>query len=190
MKLNKFIALALSFICLAQVNAQNLNIIPEPFHIAKGTGVFQFPKSIAINSPSSTNELTDQIAKQLRVVTGKTVFFSKNDPSITLDIIKDDVIGNEGYTLNINAKGIIISANTNAGLFYGWQTLQQIMPSAIYAKTLQTNVQWNAPFVSIIDKPRFAWRGMMLDVSRHFFSKADVKVFIDDIDALEAEFNA
>jgi hexosaminidase len=181
MKLNKFIALALSFICLAQVNAQNLNIIPEPFHIAKGTGVFQFPKSIAINSPSSTNELTDQIAKQLRVVTGKTVFFSKNDPSITLDIIKDDVIGNEGYTLNINAKGVIISANTNAGLFYGWQTLQQIMPSAIYAKTLQTNVQWNAPFVSIIDKPRFAWRGMMLDVSRHFFSKADVKVFIDDM---------
>ena len=181
MKLNKFIALALSFICLAQVNAQNLNIIPEPFHIAKGTGVFQFPKSIAINSPSSANELTDQIAKQLRVVTGKTVFFSKNDPSITLDIIKDDVIGNEGYTLNINAKGIIISANTNAGLFYGWQTLQQIMPSAIYAKTLQTNVQWNAPFVSIIDKPRFGWRGMMLDVSRHFFSKADVKVFIDDM---------
>ena len=181
MKLNKFIALALSFICLAQVNAQNLNIIPEPFHIAKGTGVFQFPKSIAINSPSSANELTDQIAKQLRVVTGKTVFFSKNDPSITLDIIKDDVIGNEGYTLNINAKGIIISANTNAGLFYGWQTLQQIMPSAIYAKTLQTNVQWNVPFVSIIDKPRFGWRGMMLDVSRHFFSKADVKVFIDDM---------
>jgi len=181
MKLNNFIALTLSFICLTQVNAQNLNIIPEPFHVAKGTGVFQFPKSIAINAPSSANELTDLIAKQLRAVTGKTVFFSKNDPSITLDIIKDEVLGNEGYSLNVNATGIVISANTNAGLFYGWQTVQQIMPSAIYAKSLQTNVQWNAPYVSIIDKPRFGWRGMMLDVSRHFFSKADVKVFIDDM---------
>lgn len=181
MKLNKLFALALSFICLTLVNAQNLNIIPEPFHAVKGTGVYQFSKSISIHAPTSANEVSDQIAKQLRTVTGKTVFFSKNEPSITLDIIKDDVIGNEGYTLNVNASGIVISANTNAGLFYGWQTVQQILPAAIYAKTLQSNVQWNVPFVSIIDKPRFGWRGMMLDVSRHFFSKADVKVFIDDM---------
>jgi hexosaminidase len=181
MKLNMLFALVLSFICLTQVNAQNLNIIPEPFHAVKGTGVFQLPKSISINAPTSANEVSEIIAKQLRTVTGKTVYFSKNEPSITLDIIKDDVIGNEGYTLNVNASGIIISANTNAGLFYGWQTVQQILPAAIYAKTLQSNVQWNVPFVSIIDKPRFGWRGMMLDVSRHFFSKADVKVFIDDM---------
>ncbi len=181
MKPLKFFLLAVSCIYLTQTNAQNLNIIPEPFDAVKGTGVFQFPKSIAINAPSSANEVTDQIAKQLRTVTGKTVLFSKNGPSITLNIIKDNEIGNEGYTLNINATGIVISANSNAGLFYGWQTVQQIMPAAIYAKTLQTNIQWNAPFVSIIDKPRFSWRGMMLDVSRHFFSKADVKVFIDDM---------
>lgn len=181
MKLNKFIALALLFICLTQVNAQSLNIVPEPFHAVKGTGVFQFSKSIAINAPSSANELTDQIAKQLRVVTGKNVFINKNEPSITLAIIKDEVLGNEGYTLNVNASGIVISANTNAGLFYGWQTVQQIMPSAIYSKSLQSTVQWNVPYVSIIDKPRFGWRGMMLDVSRHFFSKEDVKVFIDDM---------
>ena len=181
MKLKKFIALAMLFICLTQVNAQSLNIIPEPFQVVKGNGIYQFPKSIAINAPSSANEVTDQIAIQLRKSTGKTVFFSKNSPSITLDLIKDEVLGNEGYTLNVNANGIIISANTNAGLFYGWQTVQQIMPAAIYANKLQSNVNWQLPYVSIIDKPRFSWRGMMLDVSRHFFSKADVKVFIDDM---------
>ena len=181
MKLKKFIALAMSFICLTQVNAQNLNIIPEPFQVAKGTGIYQLPKSIAINAPSSANEVTDQIAIQLRKSTGKTVFFSKNSPSITLDLIKDEVLGNEGYTLNVNANGVIISANTNAGLFYGWQTVQQIMPAAIYANKVQNNVQWQLPYVSIIDKPRFVWRGMMLDVSRHFFSKEDVKIFIDDM---------
>jgi hexosaminidase len=181
MKLRKFLLLVVTVGCLNQLNAQNLNIIPEPFHVAKGTGVFQFPKSIAIDAPSGANEVADQIAKQLKTVTGKTISFSKNAPSITLDIIKDDVIGNEGYTLNVNATGILISANTNAGLFYGWQTVQQIMPAAIYANKIQNNIQWQLPYVSIIDKPRFVWRGMMLDVSRHFFSKADVKVFIDDM---------
>ena len=181
MKLRKFLLLVVTVGYLNQLSAQNLNIIPEPFHVAKGTGVFQFPKSIAIDAPSSANEVADQIAKQLKTVTGKTISFSKNAPSITLDIIKDDVIGNEGYTLNVNATGILISANTNAGLFYGWQTVQQIMPAAIYANKIQNNIQWQLPYVSIIDKPRFVWRGMMLDVSRHFFSKADVKVFIDDM---------
>jgi hexosaminidase len=181
MKLRKFLLLVVTVGCLNQLSAQNLNIIPEPFHVAKGTGVFQFPKSIAIDAPSSANEVADQIAKQLKTVTGKTISFTKNAPSITLDIIKDDVIGNEGYTLNVNATGILISANTNAGLFYGWQTVQQILPAAIYANKMQNNIQWQLPYVSIIDKPRFGWRGMMLDVSRHFFSKADVKVFIDDM---------
>ncbi len=181
MKPLKFILLAVSCIYLTPSNAQNLNIIPEPFQVVKGTGLYQFPKSITINAPESANDVSEQIAKQLRIVTGKTVINSKKDPSITLNIIKDDEIGNEGYTLNINTNGIVIGANTNAGLFYGWQTVQQIMPAAIYANKLQSNIQWQLPYVSIIDKPRFSWRGMMLDVSRHFFSKADVKVFIDDM---------
>ena len=181
MKLNKCLLLVLAICIYSQLSAQNLNIIPEPFHVAKGAGNFQFPKTIAINAPSSANEVTDQIAAQLRKVTGKTVYFSKNNASINLEIIKDEVLGNEGYTLNVNGAGVTISANTNAGLFYGWQTVQQIMPAAIYAKSVQANTQWQLPFVSIIDKPRFGWRGMMLDVSRHFFSKADVKVFIDDM---------
>ncbi len=181
MKPNKLIAFALSFICLTQVSAQNLNIIPEPFQVAKGTGVYQFPKSIAINAPTAANVVTDQMAVQLRKATGKTVYFSKNSASITLELIKDEVLGTEGYTLNINASGITISANTNAGLFYGWQTVQQILPPAIYSNKANTTIQWQAPFVSIIDKPRFSWRGMMLDVSRHFFSKEDVKIFIDDM---------
>ena len=181
MKSLKFIGLALSLIYLTQLKGQNINIIPEPYQIVKGNGVFEFSKSISIKAPTNASELSDQIAKQLSVVTGKTVLFSKKKPSITLDIVKNDLIGNEGYTLNVNANGIVISANTNAGLFYGWQTVQQILPPAIYANKLQSNIQWQLPFVSVIDKPRFAWRGMMLDVSRHFFSKADVKVFIDDM---------
>ena len=181
MKLNKCLVLVLTMFFFSQLSAQTVNIIPEPFHVAKAAGNFQFPKSIAINAPSSANEVTEQIATQLSTATGKTVYYSKNNASINLEIIKDEVLGNEGYTLNVNATGVTISANTNAGLFYGWQSVQQIMPAAIYAKSIQANTQWQLPFVSIIDKPRFGWRGLMLDVSRHFFNKADVKVFIDDM---------
>jgi hexosaminidase len=181
MKLNKLLMTVTALCCLNGLIAQKLNIIPEPFSATKGIGNFQLPKSIAINAPSTANAVVDLIAQQLRIATGKTVYFSKNNVSIELAIIKDEVLGDEGYTLNVNEKGIDIKANTNAGLFYGWQTVQQIMPAAIYAKSTQANTQWQLPYVSIIDKPRFGWRGMMLDVSRHFFSKADVKTFIDDM---------
>lgn len=181
MKIMKLVLTSLFICSLTGLMAQGLGIIPEPFHSVKGTGIYQFSKSISINAPTSANEVTDLIAKQLRTVTGKTVYFSKNEPSITLQIVKDDVIGNEGYLLNVNSNGVLISANTNAGLFYGWQSLQQIMPAAIYGKTIAKDINWQVPHCSIIDKPRFGWRGMMLDVSRHFFSKEDVKVFIDDM---------
>lgn len=181
MKLNKLVVLALALSSITMLNAQNLNIIPEPLHVVKGNGNFQLPKSIAIDAPSTANEVVDQIASQLRTTTGKTVYFSKNHPTLTLSIIKDETLGSEGYNLNVNANGIAINANSNAGLFYGWQTLQQILPAAIYAKSVQANIQWQLPYVAIKDKPRFVWRGLMLDVARHFFSKADVKKFIDDM---------
>jgi hexosaminidase len=181
MKWTKLLLTALSICCINGLMAQGLGIIPEPYLSTKGNGVYTLPKSISISAPGTANELSETIAKQLRLTTGKTVYFSKNEPTIELSIVKDDVIGEEGYLLNVNTKGIQIKANTNAGLFYGWQSLQQLLPAAIYGKTISKNTNWQLTHCSIIDKPRFGWRGMMLDVSRHFFSKEDVKVFIDDM---------
>ncbi|MCF8406802.1 MAG: family 20 glycosylhydrolase [Chitinophagaceae bacterium] len=162
-------------------NAQTISIIPEPYQMTKGTGTYTLPKSIAINAPSSANAISDIMAGKLRITTGRVVYFSKNKPSIDLQIINDANLGTEGYTLDINEKGIQLKANANAGLFFGWQTVMQLLPSSVYANSLQANTNWSLPYVSIIDKPRFGWRGMMLDVSRHFFSKEDVKTFIDDM---------
>ena len=185
MKLNKILTIALTATLMmggiSTANAQTISIIPEPYQMTKGTGTYTLPKSIAINAPSSANAISDLMAGKLRTATGRVVYFTKNKPSIDLQVVNDVNLGSEGYSLDINEKGIQIKANANAGLFFGWQTVMQLLPSAVYANSLQANTNWTLPYVSIIDKPRFSWRGMMLDVSRHFFSKADVKTFIDDM---------
>ena len=84
----------------------------------------------------------------------------------------------EGYELTATSRGVRIQASSAAGLFYGVQTLLQLLPPEIESATRQ-NVAWTVPPVHIADYPRFAWRGLMLDVSRHFFPKEFVKRYID-----------
>ncbi|GAA4312523.1 hypothetical protein GCM10023143_22250 [Compostibacter hankyongensis] len=95
----------------------------------------------------------------------------------------EKVLGTEGYRLDVSADKILITANQPVGLFYGLQTLLQLLPAsqdAVAAGTAQT-APWTVPGVSIMDYPRFGWRGLMLDVSRHFFSKEFVKKYIDEM---------
>ena len=181
MKLSKLLLIVLVLCTSKFATAQSLNIIPEPYKITKSAGTYTLPKSIAIDAPSLANDIADEIANRLRTTSGRVVYFTKNKPSINLLLVNDTSLGLEGYTLDINQKGIQINANAKAGLFYGWQTILQLLPAVIYANSLQENVNWTLPYVSIIDKPRFGWRGMMLDVSRHFFTKGEVKTFIDDM---------
>ena len=181
MKIYKLLFTNLFLFTLNLAMAQGLGIIPEPYSATKGNGVYTLPKSINISATNLSKGLVEPIIAQLKLVTGKTVNLSKVNPTIELNIVKNDVIGNEGYLLDVNEKGIQIKANTEAGLFYGWQTVQQLMPAAIYGKSLAKNTNWQLVHCTIMDKPRFGWRGMMLDVSRHFFSKEDVKTFIDDM---------
>ncbi len=161
--------------------AQQLNIIPEPVEATKGNGIYQLGKKITIANNGASDELVNNIASELQIATLKEVRTGKNNAAIVLSIIQEETIGKEGYYVEVNQKGIQIKANTNAGLFYGWQTVKQLMPAAIYSNKNNPDLVWSLPYVKIMDKPRFGWRGLMLDVSRHFFSKADVKVFIDDM---------
>jgi len=88
-------------------------------------------------------------------------------------------LGAEGYELTVATNSVVIRASASAGLFYGMQTLLQLLPPGIYSSSLVTNVAWTAPCVYIQDKPRFPWRGWMLDSVRHFFNVDEVKVMID-----------
>jgi hexosaminidase len=90
-------------------------------------------------------------------------------------------LGKEGYMLEVTEKKIVVRASTTAGLFYGVQTLLQLFPKEIESKTPVQAVEWRVQAVNVVDYPRFAWRGIMLDVSRHFFSKDYVKNYIDQL---------
>ena len=103
--------------------------------------------------------------------------------AIEKDVIRitqsDEVTHKEGYQLKINAYEIELKAKTAEGAFRGVQSLLQLMPPEVFSNRKTNNLHFNIPQVEIEDTPRFSYRGMHLDVARHFFSVDEVKRYID-----------
>lgn len=167
------------------VLAQDVSIIPAPVNIQRGSGYFILKPSTTIiaSKGADVNKVASYLVAKIKPATGYALQIAERAPSgIHLEINSkpDTRIGKEGYTLDVASDNVFIKANTAAGLFYGVQTLVQLLPPEIENKSTQS-VSWQMPVVSIMDYPRFQWRGIMLDVSRHFFSKEYVKAYIDQI---------
>ncbi|MEO5761624.1 MAG: family 20 glycosylhydrolase [Vicinamibacteria bacterium] len=103
---------------------------------------------------------------------------SSRTGAIVLSVDPSSGNGSEGYELSVSAAGVRITASTAAGLFYGAQTLRQLLPPYLEHKAARPQ-PIVIPAVEILDKPRFEWRGAMLDVARHFFGPSDVKRYLD-----------
>jgi hexosaminidase len=181
-------------ICLlfltAAVFAQSPNvpaIIPLPQTMELRDGTFQLAADTQVyrdaGSRATANVLTERLrtATGFRIKTGRILFDSEAIPGGILLTTKnaDTNLGPEGYELTVATNSVVIRAPTQAGLFYGVQTLFQLLPPEIYSTNLVTGVAWQIPCVEIKDWPRFPWRGFMLDVSRHFFNKSEVETFLD-----------
>jgi hexosaminidase len=170
---------------VAQDQKQDISIIPLPVSVQKSQGQFTLANAMAIGIPAKQRELATvaaYLADKLRPATGYNFkIVTSGEPAIQLLLKKpaDTRLKKEGYALSVNDRKIVIEANTPAGIFYGIQTLLQLLPKEIESKKTVNDVAWTIPAVSIVDYPRFAWRGVMLDVSRHFFPKEYVKDFID-----------
>ena len=171
---------------LALAADTTIAIIPEPVSLQKGKGSFSLPEKITIAAPATTEAgwVVRTFSERWHQASGQTIA-KTNAANATIRLVNanssDVNLSKEGYRLIVNQKGIEISAASPAGWFYGIQTLFQLMPTAIESLSPSKNVSWKLPFVTIHDKPRFGWRGLMLDVSRHFFTKQEVKQFIDDM---------
>lgn len=186
--------LSLAFCCcfasvlsFSQTTKSTLAIIPEPVKTITKPGQFILPKNVTIQAPVTKDmtPVTDYLKKKLTTATGALVTVkSKFAVPATIKLLvstkADTVLGKEGYQLWVGAKGVVIRANEPAGLFYGVQTLMQLFPKEIESAEVH-HIKWTAPCVDITDYPRFAWRGLMFDVSRHFFTKEEVKQYIDQM---------
>jgi hexosaminidase len=163
-------------------------LIPLPARLTATEGSFTLTSQAAICvSPSETDTarmLADAVARstglKLSVRADATPAPRDGDISLMLDPART-ALGDEGYTLDVTPKGVKIVAARNAGLFYGVQTLRQLLPAAPSAG--QTDVA--LPCLSVEDVPRFAWRGYMLDCSRHFISKATILNLLDALAMLK-----
>ncbi len=123
------------------------------------------------------------LVERLETATGYTFSKSGADLRISLSLLErfDTSLGTEGYILHVTPERVEVSANTANGLFYGVQTLLQLMPPEIESERPARQVDWLVPCVRIRDYPRFPWRGLLLDVSRHFFTKEELLAYIDQM---------
>lgn len=171
-----------------------ISLIPQPASLVQGKGQFILPKELTVITPTGNEEvkrIAGSLAGRISDASGYKVKVKEgvmNAPkSIFLTLSADEHIPHEGYKLKVTATGITIMATSASGLFYGVQTLYQLLPPAIYSKSEKILSQWSVPVVVIKDQPRFGWRGVMLDVARHWFTKEQVKAFIDDM--VQFKFN-
>lgn len=164
------------------------DVVPAPASVVPDARqAFQLSWRTVIFTQAGSSEAARvgrQLADVLRPSTGfvlpvvPSVF---DGPGISLLLRgADPRVGQQGYQLTVSRSGVVIRANTPAGLFAGTQTLRQLLPAAVESSHRQRG-PWIVPGGKIVDFPRFEVRGAMLDVARHFFSVAEVKRYIDQI---------
>jgi hexosaminidase len=182
------IAIAVSFIILNSLVGMNpvpahaagaatdtlasVNVVPKPRQATLTASGFVLPAQTTIVAQSADERtVADVLVTFLRSRGIAATIAAQPNAAIRLSLEHDlPTIGREGYRLRVDATGIAISANAPAGLFYGVQTLEQLVPPTPGAAL---------PGVDIVDWPAYAWRGMHLDVSRHFFGPDVVERYID-----------
>ncbi len=193
----RFLAAACVFAAAADtLNAEAMTasseagVIPKPVELEVGTGSFHLSAECTVQYQSSSTG-AKATAEYLAATLRRGLGFSfpvrragaQSDGSILLTSEgADDSLGREGYRLEVTPSGVVIRARAEAGLFYGAQTFRQLLPAEVFGTRKSAPGEAVAiPCVRISDYPRFQWRGMHLDVSRHFFDVEFVKRYLDQL---------
>ena len=161
------------------------NLIPQPLSVRESEGSYTFRQFTVAYEPGNEElaEIADLFGQKVIPPTGLP-FETTTSPkkaNVVFALTADTTLGDEGYRLSVTPQGATISARKPAGVFYGVQTLLQLFPEQIKSPERVDGTAWTVPAIEISDRPRFAWRVMMLDVSRLWFTKEEVKRFIDEM---------
>ncbi|MBI5216084.1 MAG: family 20 glycosylhydrolase [Ignavibacteriae bacterium] len=162
------------------------SIIPQPAKIEFHKGHFEINKRtiIVADANSQTNNEFFRSIRFLREKTRLPLRIAKNNKTgksnfIRLQFVNDQSLGEEGYRVAVHLDSVIIQSHHSKGLFYAVQSLSQLASQATSITINKRILKWFIPSVSIVDTPRFKWRGMHLDVSRHFFPRKFIYTYLD-----------
>lgn len=173
-----FLAACLLLVPALTIAASHPAIIPQPRQATWGEGTLVLRSNVSVSAEAaSLRPAADYLATMLRRATGYKVPVRAKGGTIQLAIGKGEKA--EGYRLAVTAKGVRIEAPSYHGVINGIATLRQLLGKEVEAAATVAGHTWAVPHVEIQDAPRYDWRGMMLDCSRHFFSKQEVMRLLD-----------
>jgi len=155
-------------------------VVPAPVSAVASGVTFTLNSATTVSSDAA--DVGDYLAGILRTSTGYPIPVSSGG-SGTIALLLSGApasVGTQGYQLTITGTNVVVQANAAAGLFAGVQTLLQLLPPAIDSPTVAAG-PWTAPGGTIVDYPRFGYRGAMLDVARHFFTVTQVERYLNEI---------
>lgn len=164
--------------------AAEISLVPQVQKMTLGESSFQFKKmTLLVVENDEQRLIADQFAGLFEKSAGWNlqVALGGDQGSDQVYFKTDPTLPAEGYSLEVQKNRIEIKAAKPAGFFYALQTLRQLLPAEIESQQKQEKVKWLVPVIQISDSPSFQWRGYMLDVSRHFFSKEEVLRMIDNL---------
>jgi len=165
-------------VCIGQVN-----LVPRPSLVRLTPGIFVLRGDTKILAGPETVGLGQQLAGYLRPATGfELPVVDSGAGAGLIRLVTDHTmvdLGQEGYILQADPNQVLIRANAAPGVFYGIQTLRQLLPEAVFSSGKVEGVEWVVPGIYIEDRPRFSWRGMHLDVARHFMPAEFILKYID-----------
>ena len=164
----------------APKNVQTINVVPYPNEVQIKSGEFCVAGSDVkydATTDERTKALIEAFAQQLSLVTGAESAVSEDNGEIAF--ILDAEMPHEAYTLNVTKKGVEVKASGLNGFNYAIQTIKQMLPVEVFGKVAAADKKWTLPCVKINDAPRFGYRGLHMDVSRHFFDMDEVKRYLD-----------
>ena len=181
--MNRFFVLLFVVLSFSIANAR-VSIIPLPQKCVEKKGTFDLNSMTVIRFSGDSKEMRNAVSV-FNDLLSQSAGFSipivtepRKNNVINCELVSD-LKNNAAYRLTVSSKKIQIEAKTPTGVFYAFQSLRQLLPPAIESKSLVPDCKWSIPCVYVEDSPSFEYRGMMLDVSRHFIGKDDVKRYID-----------
>jgi hexosaminidase len=164
-------------------------IIPQPLRIEQGQGVFTLTPRTGVYYFLANTDMkpaVEYLVGRLRAATGfpLEIHDAAKLPQkdyLFFNFVREEELGNEGHVVRVTRNAVDLEANGTPGFFFAGQTILQLLPPEVFRGEGPARTKWSIPCVTITDKPRFPWRGMMLDVSRHFQPKEFVKRYIDEL---------